>query len=132
MRKIVVDTNAYSFLCKGRSDVAQLLSNYDLVLVPAIVLGELEAGFHGGTRYAQNKDCLNRFLSLPRVRILGVTKAAAEAYGQIYSALKNAGTLVPINDVWIAAQTIAEDAALVTFDEHFKKIPGLNLILKEV
>ena len=40
--------------------------------------------------------------------------------------------MIPINDVWIAAQAMSENVPLVTFDAHFRKINGLNLILKEV
>ena len=43
MKRIVIDTNVYSFLLRGRKDIAQFLSTYDSVLVPAVVLGELEA-----------------------------------------------------------------------------------------
>ena len=44
MKRIVIDTNVYSFLLRGRMDIAQFLSTYDTVLVPAVVLGDLEAG----------------------------------------------------------------------------------------
>jgi len=132
VKKIVIDTNVYSFLCRGRTDVAQMLSRYDVVLVPSIVLGELEAGFRQGSRYEINKSGLGRFLALPSVRVLSVGGAAAEAYGRIYSNLKSSGSMIPINDVWIAAQAMSESAALVTFDAHFRQIQGLDLILKEV
>lgn len=132
MTKLVIDTNVYSFLCRGRSDIARLLAQYDQVLVPTIVLGELEAGFRNGSRYLVNKVGLGQFLSLPQVHILNVDGAAAEAYGRIYSALKATGNMIPINDVWIASQAIAENATFVTFDAHFSKIHGLDLILKTV
>ena len=132
MKRIVIDTNVYSFLLRGRMDIAQLLSTCDSVLVPAVVLGELEAGFRKGSRYEQNKAGLTRFLSVPSVQVLEVTSAAAEAYGRTYVDLQTAGAMIPINDVWIAAQAMSENVPLVTFDAHFRKINGLNLILKEV
>ena len=132
MKRIVIDTNVYSFLLRGRMDIAQFLSTYDTVLVPAVVLGELEAGFRKGSRYEQNKTALKKFLSVSSVRALDVTSAAAETYGRIYTELQTIGAMIPINDVWIAAQAMSENAQLVTFDAHFRKINGLDLILEEV
>lgn len=132
MKRIVIDTNVYSFLLRGRMDIAQILSTYDTVLVPVVVLGELEAGFRKGSRYEQNKAGLMKFLSVPSVRVLDVTNVAAETYGRMFAELQAVGAMIPINDVWIAAQAMAENAPLVTFDAHFRKIKGLNLILKEV
>ena len=103
MKRIVIDTNVYSFLLRGRMDIAQFLSTYDTVLVPVVVLGELEAGFRKGSRYEQNKTALEKFLSVSSVRALDVTSAAAETYGRIYTELKAIGAMIPINDVWIAA-----------------------------
>ena len=132
MKRIVIDTNVYSFLLRGRKDIAQFLSTYDSVLVPAVVLGELEAGFRKGSRYEQNETALKKFLFVPSVRVLDVSSAAAETYGRIYAELQAIGAMIPINDVWIAAQAMSENAPLVTFDAYFRKIAGLNLILKEV
>ena len=49
--------------------MARLLFEYDEVVVPAVVVGELEAGFRNGVRYAENKAGLDRFLALSRVSI---------------------------------------------------------------
>jgi len=40
--------------------------------------------------------------------------------------------MIPLNDVWIGATAMALKAPLLTYDKHFAKIEGLNLILKEV
>ena len=132
MNKIVVDTNVYSFLCHGRIDVARLLFEYDEVVVPAVVVGELEAGFRNGVRYAENKAGLDRFLALSRVRIAEVNHSVAEEYGRVHSNLKSRGVMIPLNDVWIAATALSLKSPLVSFDNHFTNVEGLDLILKEV
>jgi len=132
MTQIVIDTNTYSFLCHGQKDVAELLASYDAVIIPSIVLGELEAGFRKGNRYQFNKSQLERFLLVDRVRVANVDPRIAEAYGLVYQQLKKCGVMIPLNDVWIGATAVALNAPLLTYDKHFSKIEGLNLILKEV
>jgi len=132
MSRVVIDTNAYSFMCRGRMDVAKLLAGYDEVLVPSVVLGELEAGFRHGSHYAMNKSGLQRFLAIDRVRIVDVDSDVAETYGRLYAELRDGGTMIPLNDVWIASAAVTLDAPLVTFDGHFSHIGGLNLVLLDV
>jgi len=132
MSALVIDTNVYSFLCHGREDLARLLFECDEVIVPAVVVGELEAGFRKGSKYAENKANLVRFLAIARVHVAEVDLAVAEAYGKIHAELKNRGMMIPLNDVWIAATAMAKGVALITFDNHFANIAGLNLILKDV
>ena len=35
--------------------------------------------------------------------------------------------MIPVNDIWIAAQTIETGSQLITFDGHFKNISGLRI-----
>jgi len=132
MTQIVIDTNTYSFLCYGQKDVAELLASYDTVIVPSVVLGELEAGFRNGNRYQFNKSQLERFLLIDRVRVANVDPHVAETYGRVYEQLKKSGAMIPLNDVWIGATALALKASLLTYDRHFLKIEGLKVILKEV
>jgi len=90
------------------------------------VLGELYAGFAGGTKERGNKDTLNRFLLKPSVKILNATSETAEVFGIVKQDLKKAGTPSPINDGWIAAHALETGSTLVTYDGHFKKIAGLR------
>lgn len=91
------------------------------------VLGELHAGFAGGVKQRENKAILNRFLSKPSVKILNATAETAEVFGAVRNGLKQSGTPLPINDVWIAAHGIETGSVIVTFDQHFRKISGIRL-----
>jgi tRNA(fMet)-specific endonuclease VapC len=127
MRKILVDTSAYSRLLLGDPDVLKALEHADLVYVSIFVLAELYVGFRGGSKEKHNRDLLARFLSRPTVRTVAATRETAEVFAEIKHSLKRAGTPLPLNDVWIAAHAFETGSVLVTFDSHFAKIPGLRL-----
>ena len=71
------------------------------------MLGELEAGFELGSRVRENRIVLAEFLEEPFVGTLPTTREVAGRYGRLFAELRRAGTPVPINDVWIAAATVA-------------------------
>lgn len=127
MKRILLDTNAYVRLLSGNEDVLDVLSDSETVYMSAIVVGELIAGFRGGTRLRQNRAQLRQFLDRPTVSELPVTTETAEAFGQVKQNLQSAGTPIPMNDVWIAAQAIESGSVVITFDKHFAKVPGIRL-----
>lgn len=127
MKKIILDTNAYAILLAGDEDVLSALSSAETVYMSVFVLGELFAGFAGGAKKRENKVTLERFLMKPAVKILNATAETAEVFGQVKFNLKRSGTPLPINDVWIAAHALETGSVVVTYDTHFKSIPGLRL-----
>ncbi len=127
MKRVLIDTNAYTALLSGKEAVLDALASADVVLMSAVVLGELHAGFKGGRRERTNLKTLGDFLRRPAVRTLDVTSATAEVFGVVKHTLRVAGTPIPINDVWIAAHAIESGAWLVSYDRHFTHVPGLLL-----
>jgi tRNA(fMet)-specific endonuclease VapC len=127
MKKMVLDTNAYARLLAGNNDVLAAVASTELIYMSIFVLGELYAGFAGGVKQRENKAILNLFLSKPSVKILNATSETAEIFGVLKADLKQSGTSLPINDVWIAAHAVETGAVIVTFDQHFRKISGIRL-----
>jgi tRNA(fMet)-specific endonuclease VapC len=127
VRKIVLDTCAYTRLLVGEEDVLDAISAAETVYISVFVLGELYAGFTGGSRERENKAFLQRFLLKPTVKILNATSETAEIFGLVKSNLKKAGKPLPINDVWIAAHAIETGSVVITVDAHFAVVPGLRL-----
>ncbi len=127
MKKVILDTNAYSRFLAGEEDVLDTLSDTESVYMSIFVLGELYAGFYGGRKERQNKEILQHFLMKPAVKILHAGAETAEIFGQLKNNLKKAGKLLPINDVWIAAHAIETGSVLITYDLHFQRVPGLRL-----
>lgn len=127
MTRVMLDTSAYSALARGHEQVQGALQEADEVWVSPVVLGELHAGFRRGTRRTENERNLSRFLSSPRVAVADVVEETAVRYAEILSFLKDAGTPVPTNDIWIAASAMQHGLRLVTTDAHYRKIPQVVL-----
>lgn len=127
MKQILLDTNAYTALLSGDVAVLEVLEAAEAVLVSIFVLGELYAGFKGGSKEAANLALLESFLRKSTVHVLNATTETAAIFGGIKAALKKAGTPLPINDIWIAAHTVETSSSLVSYDRHFEKIIGLKI-----
>jgi predicted nucleic acid-binding protein len=124
--RIVLDTSAYSHFRGNRAEVVDRIATADVVYLPTIVLGELEAAFRLGRRTADNRAKLEEFLDEDFVGVLPVTPDVARRYGEIFVELRTAGTPIPVNDIWIAAATIDAGGHLVTFDADFDRIARLE------
>lgn len=125
MKRILLDTSAYTNLLKGDENVLDLLGNAEQVFMSVFVLGELYAGFMGGKKEKENRKRLSDFLQRSTVRILPAGEETAEIFGEIKTRLKVAGTPIPINDVWIAAHAFESGSHLIAFDKHFDAVQGL-------
>jgi predicted nucleic acid-binding protein len=123
--RVAVDTNRLTDLLRGDIRLAKRLGACDEVWVPLMVLGEIKAGFHGGTQRHSNEALLQRFLAKATVSVLLPSRETAEHYARIFVQLKRAGAPVPDNDLWIAALALEHDLTLITRDRHFEKIPQL-------
>lgn len=124
--RIVLDTSAYSHFRGNHDDVVNRIAAADVVYLPTIVLGELEAAFRLGRRTADNRAKLEEFLHEDFVKVLPVTSDVAKRYGELFVELRSAGTPIPVNDIWIAAATLDAGAELVTFDTGFQRIARLE------
>ncbi|MFC2171561.1 type II toxin-antitoxin system VapC family toxin [Acidobacteriota bacterium] len=130
MKKILLDTNAFSRLLGGDETVLDILSESEIVYMSIFVLGELYTGFKAGKKEQRNRSILDNFLKKPTVRILNATTDTAEVFAFVKSNLRKAGKPIPINDVWIASHAIETGSALVSYDKHFKDVSGL--LLREI
>jgi tRNA(fMet)-specific endonuclease VapC len=127
VKRVLLDTNAYTALLAGDDAVLEALASSERVLMSVVVLGELQAGFKGGNKERDNTLLLDEFLRRPAVRTVDVTRSTAEVFGLIKHQLRQAGTPIPINDVWIAAHAVETGSWLVTYDRHFNRVPGALL-----
>lgn len=127
MTRIVIDTNIYSLAMRGDEDVVEILRHTRHIGISAISIGELFSGFRRGAREQKNRQELNQFLDSPRVSIYPVDEETGEHYSAILQQLRQQGTPIPTNDIWIAAVAFQHGLPLFTRDEHFTKITGLLL-----
>ncbi len=124
--RLVLDTSAYSHFRANHHEVVERIASAEVVFLPTIVLGELEAAFRMGRRAADNRAKLEELLQEDFVAVLPVTAEVARRYGEVFATLRAAGTPIPVNDIWIAATTMDAGAHLVTFDRDFERVDALE------
>lgn len=123
--RIALDTNRYTDLSRGDSEVGQHIRLAHAIYMPFIVLGELRGGFLRGSRPQQNEALLMRFLSTPRVQVLYADEQTTHQYARLVEQLRGQGTPIPINDMWIAALVLQHGLTLYTRDRHFDQLPQI-------
>jgi tRNA(fMet)-specific endonuclease VapC len=128
MNKILIDTNIYSSALRGDSEVVEVLRKALHIGISVITIGELLSGFKSGNKEKENRRELGIFLDSPRVSLYSVDEYTAEYYCSILNQLKNSGTPIPTNDIWIAAAAFQHGLPLYTLDKHFFHVEGLLLI----
>jgi predicted nucleic acid-binding protein len=124
--RVAVDTNRYTDMCRGDASATAVLERADLVLVPFVVLAELRAGFAAGTRGRANERGLLRFLMKRGVETLFPDEQTTHHYGALYRQLRQQGTPIPTNDLWIAALAVQHGLTLCARDQHFDHLPQLD------
>lgn len=126
--RLALDTNRYTDLCRGKADVVETVETADEVWLPFIVLGELRAGFAVGSQGPRNEAILRRFLLKPGVAVLYADEQTTHHYATVYRQLRNQGTPIPVNDMWIAALVLQHSLTLCDRDAHFDALAQLTRV----
>ena len=127
----LLDTNILIYLIKNHPPaIAQridVLADDDQLCMSFITWAELLKGAERSTR---KPEVLRRLDMLARqVTVIYPTSAAiCRHYAEQFTRLKEAGTPIGANDLWIACHALAEDATLVTHNtREFQRIVGLRV-----
>ena len=128
MNGMLIDTNVYSNAMRGEGSVVATLRRASHIGIASISIGELLSGFKGGTNEQENRAQLAEFLDTPRVALYGVSEDTAEFYASILDGLRDSGTPIPTNDIWIAAVALEHGLRLFSMDHHFGAVAGLLLV----
>jgi tRNA(fMet)-specific endonuclease VapC len=123
--KILLDTSAYVAFKNNHTEIVERILGAERILFSPVVLGELLFGFRNGKKYKENQQDLQLFLENEAVEFLSIKQTTSDRYARIALHLKQQGTPIPTNDIWIAAQVFEHGAELITQDRHFEKIPSL-------
>jgi tRNA(fMet)-specific endonuclease VapC len=127
-----LDTSAYGNFRRGNEEVATLLDRAEMVGLPTVALGELRTGFLLGGRRQGNETELDAFLDNPVVRVLPVDSETSRQYAEIVAELREAGTPIPTNDIWIAATAARNGAMVLTCDDHFERVRRVGSVVVDV
>jgi predicted nucleic acid-binding protein len=123
---VILDTNALSAIADGDPAAVACIDRAPLVAIPVIVLGEFRYGIARSRYRAAYQTWLGQ--SLPACRVLEVSDETASAYAQIRTELEEAGTPIPVNDLWIAALCRQHWLPILSQDGHFDVVRGVRRI----
>ncbi|MBZ9612316.1 type II toxin-antitoxin system VapC family toxin [Rheinheimera maricola] len=124
--KYALDTNTLIYFFKGMGNVApKLLAKAPGdILLPAVVLYELETGIAKSQAPAKRREQLNELLKL--IQIIPFEAKAARIAADIRADLEQQGCMIGPLDNLIAASALASGAILVTRNtSEFCRISGL-------
>ncbi len=124
--KISLDTNIVIRLFKNDKAVINLLSRKSKIYLPVPVTAELLFAAKNSGRPKENLKTYNEFIDT--CRVLNITRKTADQYSAIRLKLKQKGRPIPENDLWIAAVCIENNLPIITADEHFDNIEGLEVV----
>jgi tRNA(fMet)-specific endonuclease VapC len=127
----LLDTNILIYLIRNQPPaIAQridVLPGEDSLCMSFVTWAEL---LKGAERSARKAEVLRRLDALARqIPVRYPTGSAiCRHYAEQATRLKDAGTPIGANDLWIAAHALAEDATLVTHNtREFSRVSGLRL-----
>jgi len=124
--KLALDTNAVIAYREGISDVCKLVDDADVIILPVTVIGELLYGALNSTKIKNNEKFVHQFAGYSLV--MQIDESVAARYARVRLDLKRRGNPIPENDIWIAAVCLVLEVPLISRDDHFKLVPGLNVI----
>ena len=123
--RLAVDTNAVIAYREGINDVCKLIDEADVIILPVTVLGELLYGALNSGKTEYNEQIIKKFAAYSLV--MQIDEAVATHYSKVRFNLKNNGTPIPENDIWIAAACLELKVPLLSRDAHFKHVEGLDV-----
>ena len=100
----------------------------DQLAVSVITIGELRAGVLAAADLAVRDRRLVTLSAASALDPLPIDGAVAEAWALLRIALRDTGRRMPVNDSWIAATAIAHGIPVVTQDDDYDEVPGLEVV----
>ncbi|MEO1208740.1 MAG: type II toxin-antitoxin system VapC family toxin [Cyanobacteria bacterium J06638_20] len=123
--EIALDTSIAIRFLNGDATIVERILALPRVSLPTVVVGELLFGAENSVRSLQNMQLYLEFIETCSVAPMG--RETAVSYAQTRLALKRKERPLPMNDVWISAQCLAQGWTLATNDTDFEHVDGLTL-----
>ena len=98
------------------------------LFVSTITIGELRAGILSASDGDVRQVRVDTLLWAMEAESAPVDGRVAKAWAALRLRLRNANRRMPVNDSWIAATAMALDVPVVTQDDDYDGVPGLDVI----
>lgn len=125
-RRALADTSIFVGLEAQRFEPDQV-EDYEWG-ISVITLGELRLGVLQAADPEAASRRLSTYQLAQQFEALPVDDAVSDAWALLVSKLRAARRKAPINDSWIAATAIAHRIPVVTQDDDYDDMPGLEVI----
>lgn len=123
---MILDTNAISALQSGDGQIFSLVSAEPVLVLNIISLGEYRYGIDGSRHRQKLQGWLDALVQ--RSEVLAPNLETLSFYSTIRHALRDAGTPIPANDIWIAALGLQHRMPVLSRDAHFDAVAGVKRI----
>ncbi len=100
----------------------------DRLAVSVITIGELRAGVLVASDAATRDRRLATLTDALALEPIPIDGPVAEAWATLRVRLRDLGLRMPVNDSWIAATALALRVPVVTQDDDYVEVPGLDVI----
>lgn len=127
MTRGLADTSVFIARESGRSVDPESLP--DQLAVSAITIGELRAGVLVASDVRIRDRRLATLTDALALDPVPVDESVAAAWAALRVLLRDHGKTMPVNDSWIAATALSLGVPVVTQDDDYVEIPGLDVIV---
>jgi predicted nucleic acid-binding protein len=100
----------------------------DDLAISIITVGELRAGVLAATDVETRSRRLSALSEALTLEPIVVDQAVAEAWARLQVVLRDMQKRMPVNDSWIAATAMSLGTPVVTQDDDYVELPGLEII----
>lgn len=126
MSRGVADTSVFIARESGRRIIEAALP--DELAISVITLGELRAGVLAAVDVETRDRRLATLSEALALDPLPVDQPVAETWARLRVLLRDVGKRMPVNDSWIAATAMSLGVPVVTQDEDYVDLDGLEVI----
>jgi tRNA(fMet)-specific endonuclease VapC len=128
----LLDTNHWSYLQRREAMVVshiQSLPDTATLYMLVVAQAELLAGVELAVSEPRKQELRTLYAQVITMAadILPITSEVAEQFAHIFANLRRKGRPIDTNDIWIAAIARVHNLVVVTNDEHFQYVEGLQV-----
>jgi predicted nucleic acid-binding protein len=122
----IADTSVFIARESGRPLVEANLP--DELAISVITIGELRAGVLAAADVETRDRRLATLTEALTLEPIAVDQSVAEAWARLRVVLRDMHKRMPVNNSWIAATAISLGAPVVSQDDDYIDVPGLEII----